>query len=814
MSNETFTPRQLTAARKALWHQDGNALLTQGSAREWLELAGLIPYMPHTEQMPAPAPSFVEAILGRPETGHRVPYLAPEETEQGTGNREQGTAGDEAIASDPEVMTDAEEEAEEDQGDEIALVDRIHAEIHAEAEAPAVEAQKPAPKPVMEIVNGFTPKQMEEARRMLARLVADGSAVPLNLLGGPGEVPDFVCSAQTFSFVYTLRGDKGWKLPPATFGAGRVSQLALHAWEILKEKGAMTAFDLVPELGREVTQVAVQRALSELWAVQRVIPLPQVDGGATVWELVTGKFVRHLKAGSNAGQPTAISALLSLYLGQVVAASTEEIEVFLSPLAARSRIREIVGGLSATRQLEETVHEGKTLHSIAGELPEFPDVEEPVLAPAAPMVSRYEQGAGNREQGTAGRGARRDKVVYPVRKPAGARAATEGNFANRRTTVGGDRERRPFVKREGTGSRDSGPARPYVKREGAAGAYSKPWNDDRPARKPYEGTGNREQGTGRPYTPRSSEGGERKPYERKSFGGDRPAYGRSAGAEGGERKPYERKPYQGTESREQGTARPYTPRTSDGGERRPYTPRGEGAPRPYASRSAEGGERKPYERKSFGDRKPFTPREGGGERRPYTPRTSEGGERRPYTPRAEGAPRSYAPRSSEGGDRKPYERKSFGDRKPFTPREGGAERRPYTPRTSEGGERRPYAPREGGSSRPYTPRASEGGERKPYERKSFGDRKPYQGAGNREQGTARPFTPRGDGERTPYTRKPFTPREGGDGEKKPYVKKAYGPAADRSPKAFGERKSARKPGGKPPAKGGWSMKSSPKRRPE
>jgi len=827
-TNETFTPRQLSAARKALWHQDGTALLTQVSAREWLEQAGLVPYMPHTQQFPGPSPSFVEAILGRPEIGHRIPYVdenaevaAPSEDESLAVEAEEAEENEleegDTSATDSEIMVVEEDEAEEDEGDEIAEVDAIHA---ASEEAAAAEPAKS--EPVMQIVSGFTAEQKEEARRMLARLVAEGAAVPLNLLGGPGELPDFVCSAQAFSFVYTLRGDKGWKLAPSTSGALRVSQLALHAWEILKEKGPLTAMALVPELGREVTEAAVLRAMTELWAIQRVIPLPQTDGSATVWELVTGKFIRHLKAGSNAGQPTALSALLSLYLGQVVAATTEEMEVFLSPLAARSRIREIVNGLGASRQLDEIVLEGKTLHYIAGDLPEFPDVMEPVMAPAAQQFSRYEP---------------REKVVYPVRKPAGARAATEGNFANKRSGPRSDSERRPFVRRDAA----EGDA---PKRE-----YTKPWNDDRSNSAPRKPWTPREGGDLKPYAPRPSygagggdrpafsdrkpyaprEGGERRPYSpRPSFGGS---------SDGGERKPYgDRKPFTPRDggdrksyaprpsfggSSDGGERRPYSSRPSfggsGGGERKPFTPRDGGERRPYSPRPSFGGSREGGERPAFGDRKPFTPREGG-ERRPYSPRPSfggsGGGERKPFTPRDGGERRPYSPRPTFGGSNEGGERKPYGDRKPFTPREGG-ERRPYSPRpsfggSSDGGERRPYSPRPsfggsgGGDRKPFTPR--DGGDRKPYSpRSSFG------GSG-------------GGGERTPYARKPFTPREGGGGgdfEKRPFVKKSFGEGQDRSPKAFGERKfAAKKFGGKP---GGFARKGgsfggartgAPKRRPE
>ena len=50
-------------------------------------------------------------------------------------------------------------------------------------------------------------------------------------------------------------------------------------------------------------------------------------------------------------QATALSALISLYLDTVIAATSDEIETFLSPLAPRSRIREVVSGLTTTRQL-------------------------------------------------------------------------------------------------------------------------------------------------------------------------------------------------------------------------------------------------------------------------------------------------------------------------------------------------------------------------------------------------------------------------------------------------------------------------------
>ena len=233
-----------------------------------------------------------------------------------------------------------------------------------------------------------TIEQTTEAHSLLARLVAEGLAMPLNLLGAgagtvhagaPGDTPDFVASTAVFSYVFTLRGDKAWKQPPVTSGAFKVSPLALATHEALSQRGPLSAYDLTTEVGKEVTEAAVLRALGELWAHLRVLPLAQAGENATLWELTSARFTKQIKAGANAGQPSALSALISLYLGQAVVASEDEIESFLSPLASRSRIRDVIHALLSARQLETVAVEGRTMLHVAGELPAF-------LAPEAATV--------------------------------------------------------------------------------------------------------------------------------------------------------------------------------------------------------------------------------------------------------------------------------------------------------------------------------------------------------------------------------------------------------------------------------------------
>ena len=860
-SQQSITARQLTRAREAQFHRNGEPLQTTEAIREWVESAGLLPVYP-LAQFQAPMPSFAEAVLGRTENNWVAPkkrsaagapdgsneesYEFEAEDEEGDDEPEEDFAedddadsieadedeadsdeddaaddelepataeGDEAmlagdgnIPADPETMLSDDDEFAEDEGDEIAEEDRIDAgddplpndlrEGSTSTESAEDDSAEIEEEPATPAVNGFSPEERETVSRALARLIEDGTVVPLNLLGGTTGEPDYIVPASAFSFVYTLRGDKNWKNEPETTGAMRVSPLAVKVFGLLKEKGAMAPHKLTALLGQGITDSATLRALNELWSIQRVIPLPNADGEPAKWELITSKFLRQLKAGANAGQPTALSALLSLYLHQAIAATGDDMEIFLSPLAARSRVREVVHGLSATQQLDEIVVEGKTLLHIAGELPALPaDDSEPVAA-AAPQRSRYEQDdrradIANRRERFGGReesrGGRPDRGGRPSfnrgdrpsfgdrpRKPFVKREGGEG-----------DRERRPFQRREGSGA-EGGSAlrRGFQPREGGGGGFAGR------ERRPFAPREGREGFAPRP----AGEGGA--PRERNNYArpwdDERPR--RSEGD--GERRPFAPR----------GEGRPFTPR-EDRGERRPFTPRGEG--RPYTPR---------------GDRGGFAPREGG-ERRGYAPRGdrpynnregsgSEGqGNREGFAPRDRG---SFRPRT-EGGDR-PFNRRPFGgDRE-----QGGdsrGERRPFTPR--EGGERRPFTPREGGEHRPFAPRGDRDGGFAPrggFDRKPGGfggPRRPF--SGDREGGERRPFTPRGDGERRPFTpredrggfaprsgpggdreggfapRRPFTPREGG-GERRPFTPREGGPSRDGGRPSFG--------GGNRPAFGG------------
>ncbi|MDQ2833343.1 MAG: hypothetical protein M3Y50_06255 [Acidobacteriota bacterium] len=727
------TADQLAAARLAHWHQNADPIQTINMLRDWLNMAGLVLFTPRAGQLPAPAPSFVEAVLG-------VPNAAP-------------------------TMADT-----------------------------------------------------DQTRSLLTRLLLDGGAVPLNLLGSPAgmgsETPDFLVSPLAFPYLFTLRGDKAWKQPPATSGANKVSPLALNAYTLLTEyakdhAAGMSAYDLTTQLGKEVTETAVLRALTELWQHLRVLPVPQLDGAATVWELTTARFTKQMKTGANAGQPTALSALISLYLGQAIVASEEEIETFLSPVASRSRIRDVVHALTSARQLQTIAVEGRTVLHVEDALPAF-------LGTEAAAVE--ESGTAEVAEGSdaVGDGARITKFIPKPQKTGTGFVTKPGRSPG---GGAGARERRPFTRESNRADRPS---------------FSKPWEEEKadrldaarmPSRPADGGDADNAEAPARGEERKSGYEGRPAGEGTRGFGG-KPGFGSKPGF--GAKPSFGGKPSFGARSGfgskpRSGGDRPEFGRARESSEARP--PRREFTPRGDAQQGNDGGERP---RKTFS--KPGTfgrKREGFAGK----PSFSRDGDARP--PRRDGDAR---PPRRDNDARPP--RRDFGDSRPprreFTPRPDREQGDSRAPRRTFGD--RPDKPsfgggRQGGSFSARPPRKFEGGAEsarpggKPGFSRDREERAPRAGgfSGGRAEGRSegrggRPSGPpfrKFDAPRTPrasYSERPprpegsgeFAPRPsgymgkpGGSGVKKPFGKSAGGYAGKASGGSFAG-KSGSSFGGKKP----------------
>jgi hypothetical protein len=630
--------------------------------------------------------------------------------------------------------------------------------------------------------------EIENALSLANRLYANGDVLPLNLLGTLSEEPDFLIARDRLPWLLSLRGDRHWKTAPG----GRTSPLNISVWKLLDEQGELTTEEIRSGVGRDVTEASVRRALIDLWTALRVFPIYH-EGEETSWALAKTVCPKECTKGVTTAQNAALSLFLADYLRSAIAVTEDEAAAFLSPLASRSKLREVLHALTATRQLSTIPLGPNTLYYVAGELPEFPEIAAP-----EPTQATSEEAQGESEHETSPTGERIRK--YTPRTPSREsyqRPEREGGFKPRREGEYHPREDREFQPRRQGG---------FQSRQ--EGGYKPPYRKPRPVTEsgsdaPESGRPERESrsfGEERPHPPfRKPFGerksfGERKPYgerpERKSYG-DRKPYGRSSEGEGerksfGPRKPFgERKSYgERPERKSYGDRKPYG-RSSEGeGERKSFGPR-----KPYG-RSSEG----EGERKSFGPRKPFGERKSYGER----PERKSFGERKPYgrSSEGEGERKSFGPRKSYG-DRP--ERKSFGERKSYgdrPERKSFGERKPYG-RSSEGdGERKSFGPR-----KPYGDRP---------ERKSFGERKPYGDRPAFRKDRDAEDRPRRDAESSDRPPRKTYGKPGGfskSGSKpgfKSGAKSGSGGFSNGPAKKFGKSSGPKKSYGKPGGKSGFS----------
>ena len=304
----------------------------------------------------------------------------------------------------------------------LLLPRRSHFSVPAPSFVEAV-AGTPTEVPLREAV--------ENAMALLHRLTASGAVVPLNLFnagtfgvggGAPAggvDQPDFVVTRDALPYVFSLIGGRNWKTGPG----GKASPLMTEVWTLLNGGEARTAQEIQRALGRELTEAAVLRALVELWNGLRAIPV--YDGETTRWELTQARFAAEMTASQKVAQTTALSVLVSLYAEAAIAASSEEIETFLSPLASRSRVREVVNGLSATRQLGLVSVGAQPLFHVAGSLPEFAEAEPAKAGTHEPHAAdeprRFEKRAAFEKrppfEKREGSFERRPREERPARKP-------------------------------------------------------------------------------------------------------------------------------------------------------------------------------------------------------------------------------------------------------------------------------------------------------------------------------------------------------------------------------------------------------------
>ncbi len=382
------------------------------------------------------------------------------------------------------------------------------------------------------------PQHIVLAEELLVRLETADVAVRLNLQGQPGEQPDFVVASWVLPYVYALRGDRDWRRSPQLTGSRQVSQLAVQAYKLL-EAGDATIATLKHTLGREVTEAAVLRAITELWQQLRIIPVISAPGEAAKWQLLRQRYQKAIAEGASTSQVTAISVLASIYLQAVIAASMEEVELFLAPLTARSKVREVLRGLVATRQIH-TFSVGHAPHFyVAGTLPAF-TVAPTLYASSSMSASSYFMHAREHEEDIAHHEAHiaQQSAYTPAQEtPRAAESPSEAHSPAHTSNHTPSQTLRTPAARKPAGSGKPPAARPHFSRPTTASRNRKPGQpsaSSRPVRR--AGSDARPAGArpagARPGAPRPA-GTARSAGGPRPAGSARPTNGPRWGANGG-----------------------------------------------------------------------------------------------------------------------------------------------------------------------------------------------------------------------------------------------------------------------------------------
>lgn len=582
------------------------------------------------------------------------------------------------------------------------------------------------------------------ARQLTARLIEDHAAAAIlweENSSLTGEHFDAIVSAEVLPYLYALRGDRELKRAP------QGSPLVRSVWEAL-QNGSKTVGELVRDLGNELTEAAILRALHDLWVKLRVVPLLETyatDAGAR-WELTQRWWPEEVKQGASMSQALALSALVSLYLHGAVAATVEEVETVLGALASRSRVREVVHGLGASRQLKMLAVGRSSAYALAGGAAETLHEAAEQRDSDALKLQRIEAAA--------------QKATMPVRRPASddrPRTAARPRSADREHKAREFGAKKPFSKFAPRGDRPaaSGEKREWKPSEGAASAGPrKPWVK----REGSGATGGRTPDRG-DFAKRPRPAGEKREWKPRATG-DKPAW---------------------------------KPRIASAGARGPA--------KPWAKRESGAGGTKPWKPRAAGDKPAWKPREasaGAGERWPWQNRpASAGGEKREFKPRAAfGAKREFKPRAASG------------EKREWKPRAGAGEKRDFKPRAgATAGPRKPWVKHDRGA--PPKPGAGRSFERGGFKKPAFA-KSPYRkasvdGAAGREA-SARPSfrKPASFAKPGGYAKKPggFAPRSAGrpaGAAGKSFGSKPF----DSKPRAAGGKSfAANKPFGKFGAKAG------------
>lgn len=194
----------------------------------------------------------------------------------------------------------------------------------------------------------YTDQRAKDATELMVRLLRDRSAYEANL---SDESNTLLLAASLFPYFYALVGERNPRQAPKPGPRSPYSQLACDAYQIIHRKGPISKLRLREELGKEISDAALDRALVDLWSKLRITRVDYHQREGASWDVLQRWAPDAVSEGVNCSVNAALSALISKYLDCVIAADQQELESFIGNFVARSRVREGVNALLAAREL-------------------------------------------------------------------------------------------------------------------------------------------------------------------------------------------------------------------------------------------------------------------------------------------------------------------------------------------------------------------------------------------------------------------------------------------------------------------------------
>jgi len=197
--------------------------------------------------------------------------------------------------------------------------------------------------------HAFADPRAQQASELMVRMLRERDAYEANTFD---ENNNFLVAASIFPYFYALVGERNPKQAPQSGPRSEYSNLACDAFEVVSREGPVSKQKMRESLGGSVSIAALDHALGELWSRLRITRVDYNPTDGSFWDVLYRWSPDAVRDGMNLSVGEALSALVSKYLGCVIAADQQELENFFGNFVPRSRVKESVNALSAAREVE------------------------------------------------------------------------------------------------------------------------------------------------------------------------------------------------------------------------------------------------------------------------------------------------------------------------------------------------------------------------------------------------------------------------------------------------------------------------------